>query len=472
MNVELLCASEREIIHSAQQTSFSQEMKDLKDKPHSHVKERSTIHKLDPFLDPTGILRVGGRLQQSSLSPNLRHPVILPKDNHVSVLIARHIHEKSHQGRGSTMNAIRQSGYWIIGCKDIVARITHKCCMCRKLRGQLEVQKMASLPSDRTESVPPFTYCAVDFFGPFTIRIKRSDVPRYGVLFTCLTSRAIHLEVAESLDTDAFLNALRRFIAIRGPIRHLRCDRSTNFVGAKNVLERELALLDSDKVKTFLLHENCDVFEFKMNPPSASHMGGVWERQVRTVRSVLQPMMEKTGTQLDDDLLRTIFYEVMAIVNCKPLSIDCLYDPFSEVLSPNQLLTMKTKVVLPPPGNFVQQDLYSAKRWRRAQYVLNLFWSKWQAEYLSDLQKRQKWTHSHRNMAVGDIVMVKEDNISRCDWPIAIVEEVFPSSDGKVRKIKIRLADQNMNKHGVRTKAQTILERPVHKCVLLHEAED
>ena len=89
-----------------------------------------------------------------------------------------------------------------------------------------------------------------------------------------MATRAIHLEVATSLDTDAFINALRRFIAIRGPIRNLRCDRGTNFVGAMNIFDREYAVIDHTKVKDYLLQQNCDYFPFQMNPPSASHMGG------------------------------------------------------------------------------------------------------------------------------------------------------------------------------------------------------
>ena len=172
---------------------------------------------------------------------------------------------------------------------------------------------------------------------------------RYGAIFTCLMSRAVHLEVADSLETDAFINALRRFIAIRGPTRQLRCDRGTNFIGAKNELE---------KVRTFLLKNNCDDFEFKLNVPSASHIGGVWERQIRTVRKVLRPLLDKHGDQLDHDSLRTLFYEVMAIVNSRPLSVSDQCDPLSpEILTPNHILTMKTKVVLPPPGAFPETDV-------------------------------------------------------------------------------------------------------------------
>ena len=109
--------------------------------------------------------------------------------------------------------------------------------------------------------------------------------------------------------------------AIRGPIRQLRCDRGTNFVGANNQLNRELASMTNGKVAQFLLDNNCD---FKFNVPSASHMGGVWERQIRTVRSVLVPMLEKSGSQLDDESLRTLLSEVMCIVNSRPLSVNDL----------------------------------------------------------------------------------------------------------------------------------------------------
>ena len=129
-------------------------------------------------------------------------------------------------------------------------------------------------------------------------------------------------------------------------------------------------------MRTFLLKNNCDDFEFQLNVPSASHMGGVWERQIRTVCNVLRPLLDKHGDQLDDNSLCTLFYEVMSIVNSRPLSVSDLCDPLSpEVLTPNHILTMKTKVVLPPPEAFPETDVYNRKRWRRVQHLLNVFWS-------------------------------------------------------------------------------------------------
>ena len=181
---------------------------------------------------------------------------------------------------------------------------------------------MAPLPEDRVEATPSFTYCGVDCFGPFYVRHKRSDIPRYDVIFTCLMSKVIHLEVADTMDTSSFINALRRFIAIRGPIRQLRCDRVTNFVRAKNELAREYEAMDQNKIKQYLQDHNCDYFGFKFNVPHVSHMSGVGERLIRTVKSVLQPMLIKSGSHLDDE--NELFCEVMNIVNNRPLTVDTL----------------------------------------------------------------------------------------------------------------------------------------------------
>ena len=180
---------------------------------------------------------------------------------------------------------------------------------------------MSDLPEDLLESTPPFTYCAVDYFGPFVIKERRKELKRYGALFTFMSSRAIHIEIANSLETDSFINALRRFISRRGPIRQLRSDQGTNFVGARTELTQALAEMNHDKIKKKLLEEQCDWFTFKMNVPAASHMGGVWERQIRTVRNVLASLLQDNGQQLDDESLRTLMCEAEAIVNSHPLTV-------------------------------------------------------------------------------------------------------------------------------------------------------
>ena len=172
---------------------------------------------------------------------------------------------------------------------------------------------MADLPLDRTKEEPPFTYCAVDMFIPFEFKERRTILKQYGALFTCLASRAIHVKVTKTLKTDSFILALGRFIAGRGNVRSAGCDTGGNFVGAKN----ELAM-DQNKIREFLLKQNGDWILWKMNPPLASHVGCVWERQTRSARAILSSILKTHSTSLDDESLNTLFTEIKAIVNLRP----------------------------------------------------------------------------------------------------------------------------------------------------------
>ena len=222
--------------------------------------------------------------------------------------------------------------------------------------------------------------------------------------------------------------------------------------------------------KNFLLSKGCDFIEYKLNVPSASHMGGAWERQIRTMRSVLSSLLVQSSGLLDDDSLHTFMYEAAAIVNSRPLTTDNLNDPLSlSPLTPNQLLTMKTNVLLPPPSRFENSDLYSRKRWRRVQHILNEFWSRWKKEYLNSLQTRKKWVHARRNLEVGDVVIVRDEGLPRSQWQLGRIDETYPSRDGYVRSVKVAIANANLDKSGKPLAQMTFLKRPIHKLVLLVE---
>ena len=254
----------------------------------------------------------------------------------------------------------------------------------------------------------------------------------------------------------------------RGAVRQMRSDQGTMFIGARTELREALAEMDQTLVQEYLLRNGCDWIPFKLNVPHASHMGGVWERQIQTVRRVMEPLLKSVGGQLDDEALRTFLTEAEAIINSRPLTTQNLSDSGApEPLTPNHILTMKPKVTLPPPGVFQSEDCYSRKWWRRVQYVANEFWLRWRKEYLQDLQSRQKWVRTQRNLAIGDIVISKEIDDVRSRWPLARVTEVYPSEDGLVRKVKIRMADGLLNDKGVRQRRPTELCRPVQKLVLL-----
>ena len=237
-------------------------------------------------------------------------------------------------------------------------------------------------------------------------------------------------------------------------------------------LQEALNEMDENKVRSTLIEENCEWFSFKMNPPSASHMGGSWERQIRTVRSVLAALLAESGRQLDDESFRTLLKEIQAVVNSRPLALNDMSSVDSpEPLTPNHLLTMKSKVLMSPPGIFQREDIYLRRRWRRVQHLTNAFWERWRKEFLSTLQLRKKWITPKRNMAVNDVVLMKDENAPRNVWRLARVKEVFPSKDGLVRKVKLAMAARSLDKNGKRIEEVQFLDRPVHKLVLIQEGD-
>ena len=190
--------AERVLVKFVQWQEFGDEMNILRNGEHP-VASKSAIYKLDPFMDKNGVLRVGGRLRNSSLNYETKHPMLLPKKGHITDLVIRDQHNNlKHSGRSHVLSAVRER-FWVINGNSAVRRVLHACFVCRKLWRPCLTQKMADLPPDRVNPSPPFSQVGVDLFGPYTIKEGRKSLKRYGVLFTCLTSRAVHIETVNSL---------------------------------------------------------------------------------------------------------------------------------------------------------------------------------------------------------------------------------------------------------------------------------
>ncbi|KAK7882975.1 hypothetical protein WMY93_029149 [Mugilogobius chulae] len=284
---ENLQISEKIIFRSVQEEAYAEELVCLQQ--NKKLSRNSPLRCLDPFVDAENILRVGGRIRHGELQSDEKNPVILPGKHHIAVLLVRHFPEQTlHQGRLFTEGAIRAAGYWITGVKKCVSSLLHHCVTCRKLRGNPIIQKMADLPADRLSMEPPFTNVGLDVFGPWSVEARRTrgglaHSKRWAVIFTCMTVRAVHIEVIESLDTSSFINALKRFLAIRGPVKLIRSDRGTNFIGASAALKIP-SNIDVESVEKYLAEKGCS---WTFNPPHASHMGGAWERMIGVARRIL-----------------------------------------------------------------------------------------------------------------------------------------------------------------------------------------
>ena len=251
---------------------------------------------------------------------------------------------------------------------------------------------MADLPVQRLTPALPFTYVGLDVFGPWQVVTRRTRGgvaynKRWAVIFTCLTIRAVHIELIESMDTSSFINALRRFLAVRGPVKQLRSDCGTNFVGARNELTAATKEMDNGNIATYLANEGC---EWTFNPPHASHAGGVWERMIGIARRILDAMLSEVASKrLTHEVLSTLMAEVTAIVNNRPLTPVSEDPEAPEILTPFTLLTQKSTALTGTPGRFASKDLHAAQ-WRQVQYLANVFWSRWRREFLPLLQTRRK----------------------------------------------------------------------------------
>ena len=399
--------------------------------------ELQGLLRLAPFLHK-GIMRVGGRLHNSHLDFDTKHPIILPRNNHVCSLVINYYHvREGHAGTLHVLSALREK-YWIIQGQAAVRSVIRKCIHCQFQRSQVGSQMMASLPPCRvTPYHPAFTWTGIDYMGPFAVKVLRSNLKRYVAVFTCLASRAIHLEVSYGLDTSSFLMAFRRFTGRRGKPKAVYSDNGTNFIGADRELKSALKEWNQSVIHHSLLQQHID---WHFNPPGASHQGGVWERVIRTVRKVLYAITK--GRMLNDETLHTFLVEVERIVNNRPITP--LSDDISDSpsLTPNSLLTGRLQFD-GPPGSFVGADGYR-RSWKLTQFLSDQFWSQWSKLYMLSLQQRQKWTMPKRNFRVGDVVLIVNEQTKRSFWPKGVIKETFPGSDGLVRRVRVTTANASL----------------------------
>ena len=448
-SLDLLFAEE-EIIKSVQAKAFPTELNDLRQ--NVNVRPSSSISRLDPFLKE-GMIRVGGRLQNADLAYNAKHPIIMPSHEKYTEMLVQDVHERlGHAGRQHVLAHVRDR-MWILKGNATVRRVLNACLFCKRRFHSTQTQKCANLPNDRVAAFEkPFTNTGVDYFGPFFVRHGRGQAKRYGVIFTCLSVRAVHMEVADDLSADSFLCAMRRLVCRRGHVKVLRSDRATNFVGANNELKRELQ--NQEQNEEWIHYKTLKMgMDWVYNVPGASHHGGVWERQIRTIRRLLESMI--TSTSMKNETLVTFMCEVEAIINSRPLTPVSTDHLDTEPLSPNHLLLAGAGYDLVPVNLFNKTDSNSRKRWKQAAYYANMFWKRWRAEYLPLLQARpHHLSRAKPNLGVGDIVVVVDESVPRGQWPLGRVLRVKHSADGLVRSVELQVRG-------------TTLQRPVTKIVKL-----
>lgn len=436
-----------------QMDSFQYDLQSLTDV--GKLQPDSNLHSLSPFIDKDGILRIDGRIRSSlDIGTELRMPIILPGRHPYTRLLISHYHHKANHGSTEMMiNELRQK-YWVTRMRTTARSVAAHCQMCRIQRAKPQPPRMGMLPEGRiAHHRRPFSFCGVDYFGPMTVTIGRRHEKRWGVLFTCLTTRAVHIELASSLSTDATIMALRRMMARRGQPTEIYSDNGTNLRGADAELRKTILELNQQQQSDFAITHG---IKWKFIPPSAPHMGGSWEVLVRCVKRALKVVLKERAPK--EEVLRTLLAEAEHTINSRPLTHVSVDPRDRETLTPNHFLIGASSGVT-VPGHFQEGDLHSVRQWRVSQSLADMFWRRWIREYLPTLLLRKRWRTDPPPLKEGDIVFIMDTTLPRNTWPRGIISAIYPGPDGRIRVVDVRTA------RGVFTRA-------VHKIIKLPVAEN
>lgn len=424
------------LLQQSQQESFPLDLEQLRaGKILSH---NSRLKALAPELDSeTQLIRVGGRLRHSPyLEQDTVHPIVLDPKHPITQLIIKSYDAKLHHPGYERVFAELRRKYWILRGREAVKRFQRSCVECQKWRKNPEIPKMADLPPARLRLFRPAFYSTgMDCFGPYTVKVGRRTEKKWGIIFKCLTTRAVYIDVLHNLDADSFLMALRRFTARRGTPFELISDQGTNFKGGERELREAFAAL-APELQAHLARQQ---IEFRFNPPNAPHFGGCWEREIRSLKQALTATIGAQSVTFE--VLQTVLVEIEGILNSKPLGYTSSDIADLDPITPNSLLMGRPDSTLPPVV-YPESELISRRRWRHSQVLADHFWRHFLRFYLPGLQTRQKWQGDISDIQVGTTVMIVDPQLPRALWPVGRVSEVFPGADGRVRTANIKVGEK------------------------------
>jgi hypothetical protein len=433
-----------------QQHYYAPELRQLAQ--NGHV--TSKLASLKPFVDYSGFLRVGGRLRYSSLPEPARHPLLLPKRAHLSMLLCDAFHKTSLHSGPRTVQALLQQRYWIVSVRGLLRQRIHQCLTCHKFRAKPLQPTMADLPVPRVQASRAFSHVGTDFAGPFPVktstRRNAAHSKGYLCLFVCMSTKAVHLEMVSDLSTSAFLASLDRLVARRGLPSDIYSDNGRNFVGAARQLH-EICNFLAQSTTAISDSLSSRAIKWHFNPPYAPNFGGVWEAGVKSVKTLLYRLIADSAHTHEE--YATLFCRIEAVLNSRPLcALAAEPEESSSYLSPGHFLIGSP--LLAPPEPLEDDRPSRLSRWQRVRQLHQAFWSRWHSEYLHTLMQRGKWIRGCPNLKVGDVVYFQDRSSSPLSWPIGRVTDLSPGSDGVVRVVTIRTT------HGT-------FQRPVNKLVAL-----
>lgn len=405
------------LLKNIQEAAFEKEISLIRcNKP---VAKTSLLWRLSPMIGEDAILRVKGRLQNSELEEDEKHPIIVP-NGHFALLLVRFQHRLlKHAGVDAMLTSLR-AVYWIVGARRLAKKVKASCVSCCRHDSASCDQISAPLPAARVTRAPAFAVTGLDFAGPLYCQ----DFPGkkfYVLLFTCGVVRAVHLELTEALSAQETALAFKRFVSRRGMPSVVYSDNAKCF----------------HRVAGQLSDFGPIMMKWKFIAPRAPWWGGWWERLVRSVKSHLRKSVGFRSLCRTE--LATLLCEIEACINSRPITFvgDTVDAP--EPLTPSHFLTgrkhgeVSERVPADPLDDNDMRALTGSVNQSAEQ-----FWQRWSQEYLRNLPTGSRKVRSPKSLQKDSVVLIQEDNLPRLSWRMGRVEELLPGTDGLVRCVKIR----------------------------------
>lgn len=430
--------AERILVAQVQKESFPNEFKSLS--KGKSIDSSSKILSLNPQFK-NGVIVVGGRLRNSLLTEEQKHPMILPHNHHFTKMLIRVHHIQTlHGGAQLTLNVLRNR-FWIVHGKSTVKHIIRQCITCFKIKPRYIDQIMGDLPSERVQPNRPFAITGLDYCGYFHVMQQNKRSVAYSkvwvCIFVCFATKAVHLEPVTNLTTEAFRNCLTRFRARRGKCIILNSDNQSTFHGANKAMKNEIQSFLADptvnqEIKRLCLNDNLD---WRFIPPRCPHVGGLWESSVKSFKHHFKRIVGDSHLTLENFM--TLVYSIEGCLNSRPLT-PLSEDPEDyEVLTPAHFL-IGNNSSMPPEPDFTNIADNRLSQYERIQKYKALVWKNWSRDYLNTLQQRFKWKIQKQELKPGDLVIVIEDNVPATKWLTARVVSTSNSPDGNIRMVDLK----------------------------------
>lgn len=377
------------------------------------------------------LLRVGGRLSNSFYDFDTKHPILLPSAHHLTLLLLRHYHFiLLHAGPQLLLATIRHK-FWILGGRNLARKVVHGCTKCCRFSGKVKQPIMGNLPPQRLHADFPFINTAVDYAGPVMILNRKGRgsqlIKSYLCIFICMAIKAVHIELVTDMTSETYLAALSRFIARRGKPTNIYSDNGKCFVGALKELTKFLKQ-NSD----YICAQVADMsINFKFAPPYSPHFNGLAEGAVKSVKHHLKRSVSLAN--LTYEQMNTVLIQIEAILNSRPLTPLSSNPADLTALTPSHFLIGRTITLLPSPQVKETAATHTLSQYMRTQQIKLHFWNRFYKEYISELQTRRKWCKQGQDLQLGEMVLIKDDQLPPNRWLLGRVTALHPGSDGVTR---------------------------------------